>query len=175
MVGGKAHGLVAIPVSRIGQYGFIPSARALRELVHDAAAGAHTEGRIASQHGTPKNISRRVQEDWTGGVPAIGAAGKAVQNGLRPAVRSRQFKDGATTDAAAGDGCAVKISRRVHERKSIARDCLSQADLLKQAATTDRWMEIDLYWFKQKDLKKSVREFWDRFQPLYAGSAVTEA
>ncbi|MGP8270456.1 MAG: hypothetical protein ACLQLH_10345 [Terracidiphilus sp.] len=30
-------------------------------------------------------------------------------------------------------------------------------------------MEIDLYWFKQKDLKKSVHEFWDRFQPLYAG------
>lgn len=31
----------------------------------------------------------------------------------------------------------------------------------------DRWMEIDLYWFDQGDLQKSVNEFWDRFAPLY--------
>lgn len=30
-------------------------------------------------------------------------------------------------------------------------------------------MEIDLYWFKQRELKGSVNEFWERFQPLYAG------
>jgi len=34
---------------------------------------------------------------------------------------------------------------------------------------TDRWMEIDLYWFKQHDQAGSVRQFWDRFRPLFAG------
>ena len=33
----------------------------------------------------------------------------------------------------------------------------------------DRWMEIDLYWFEKKDIAGSVKEFWDRFLPLYAG------
>jgi hypothetical protein len=33
----------------------------------------------------------------------------------------------------------------------------------------DRWMEIDLYWFDEKDIEGSVRRFWDRFLPLYAG------
>jgi hypothetical protein len=32
----------------------------------------------------------------------------------------------------------------------------------------DRWMEIDLYWFEQKDLSGSVNEFWQRFAPLYS-------
>ena len=31
----------------------------------------------------------------------------------------------------------------------------------------DRWMEIDLYWFDQKDIPGSVKCFWDRFAPLY--------
>jgi hypothetical protein len=34
---------------------------------------------------------------------------------------------------------------------------------------TDRWLEIDLYWFRQNDIQGSSREFWDRFQPLFAG------
>jgi hypothetical protein len=34
---------------------------------------------------------------------------------------------------------------------------------------TDRWLEIDLYWFKQKAIADSVHRFWDRFQPLYEG------
>ena len=34
---------------------------------------------------------------------------------------------------------------------------------------TDRWLEIDLYWFKQQQQTESVRAFWDRFQPLFAG------
>ena len=34
---------------------------------------------------------------------------------------------------------------------------------------TDRWLEIDLYWFKQHQVADSVRTFWDRFHPLYAG------
>jgi len=33
----------------------------------------------------------------------------------------------------------------------------------------DRWLEIDLYWFEQKDIPGSVQTFWDRFQPLFAG------
>jgi hypothetical protein len=33
----------------------------------------------------------------------------------------------------------------------------------------DRWMEIDLYWFQQKDIAGSIKAFWNRFQPLYAG------
>ena len=32
----------------------------------------------------------------------------------------------------------------------------------------DRWLEIDLYWFKQHDQAASVGEFWRRFQPLFA-------
>ena len=35
--------------------------------------------------------------------------------------------------------------------------------------TTDRWLEIDLYWFEHKDMEKSVNEFWDRFYPLMEG------
>ena len=33
----------------------------------------------------------------------------------------------------------------------------------------DRWLEIDLYWFEQKDIAGSAKTFWDRFQPLFAG------
>lgn len=33
----------------------------------------------------------------------------------------------------------------------------------------DRWLEIDLYWFELKDIAGSVKGFWDRFEPLYAG------
>jgi len=33
----------------------------------------------------------------------------------------------------------------------------------------DRWLEIDLYWFKQQQMSESIREFWDRFEPLYNG------
>jgi hypothetical protein len=35
-------------------------------------------------------------------------------------------------------------------------------------APGDQWMEIDLYWFEQKDLSSSVNEFWQRFSPLYS-------
>ncbi len=34
---------------------------------------------------------------------------------------------------------------------------------------TDRWLEIDLYWFKQKAVPDSVHQFWERFEPLYRG------
>lgn len=50
----------------------------------------------------------------------------------------------------------------------LQRTCSAQQ---AQAASvdTDRWMEIDLYWFKQQGIGQSVHEFWDRFQPLFAG------
>lgn len=34
---------------------------------------------------------------------------------------------------------------------------------------TDRWLEIDLYWFKQGAIEDSAVQFWNRFQPLFAG------
>ena len=37
------------------------------------------------------------------------------------------------------------------------------------AINTDRWIEIDLYWFNQRELPQSASEFWDRFEPLFAG------
>ena len=37
------------------------------------------------------------------------------------------------------------------------------------ALDTDRWLEIDLYWFKQQEKAESVHAFCDRFQPLFAG------
>ena len=39
----------------------------------------------------------------------------------------------------------------------------------KVSVDTDRWLEIDLYWFKQQEKAESVHAFWDRFQPLFAG------
>jgi hypothetical protein len=30
-------------------------------------------------------------------------------------------------------------------------------------------MEIDMYWFEQNDLQRSVNTFWDRFAPVYQG------
>jgi hypothetical protein len=37
------------------------------------------------------------------------------------------------------------------------------------AVDADRWIEIDLYWFKQQELTESVNNFWNRIQPLFAG------
>lgn len=34
---------------------------------------------------------------------------------------------------------------------------------------TDRWLEIDLYWFEHQNMEKSVNQFWDRFYPLLEG------
>src|ERR1035441_7152038 len=64
---------------------------------------------------------------------------------------------------------SLSVGSSAQQLNPGAKDCLSKADLLKQASTTDRWMEVDLYWFKQQNSKESVQQFWDRFQPLYAG------
>ena len=34
---------------------------------------------------------------------------------------------------------------------------------------TDRWLEIDLCWFEQKNMEQSVNQFWERFNPLFQG------
>jgi hypothetical protein len=34
---------------------------------------------------------------------------------------------------------------------------------------TDRWLEIDLYWFDKDNLEKSVSGFWDRYAALFRG------
>lgn len=34
---------------------------------------------------------------------------------------------------------------------------------------TDRWLEIDLYWFERNNKELSVNQFWDRFSPLLEG------
>jgi hypothetical protein len=34
---------------------------------------------------------------------------------------------------------------------------------------TDRWLEIDLYWFQLQDPLASAKAFWDRYLPFYMG------
>lgn len=34
---------------------------------------------------------------------------------------------------------------------------------------TDRWLEIDLYWFDKNDMASSVDQLWDRYHPLMEG------
>lgn len=47
---------------------------------------------------------------------------------------------------------------KAHGAVAAARPCLQ----------ADRWLEIDLYWFKQQEQAASVSQFWRRFQPLFA-------
>lgn len=35
------------------------------------------------------------------------------------------------------------------------------------AVPHDRWLEIDLYWFDNKDVEGSANRFWERYQPLF--------
>jgi hypothetical protein len=34
------------------------------------------------------------------------------------------------------------------------------------AVDADRWVEVDLYWFDKRDVRRSARAFWERFAPL---------
>ena len=38
-----------------------------------------------------------------------------------------------------------------------------------QPVQADRWLEIDLYWFKPDNLEKSAIAFWERYSPLMDG------
>lgn len=46
--------------------------------------------------------------------------------------------------------------------------CPAYAAATQPCLPTDRWLEIDLYWFKQQNPAASVGEFWNRFKPLFA-------
>jgi hypothetical protein len=71
----------------------------------------------------------------------------------------------------------MKINFKLHVNRLIKQLLLVCFFLVTQspfihAATplkTDRWLEIDLYWFEHKDMEKSVNQFWDRFYPLVEG------
>jgi hypothetical protein len=50
-----------------------------------------------------------------------------------------------------------------------APSALPAKTAIDRSVPGDRWMEIDLYWFDQKDIAGSASSFWNRFQPLYEG------
>ena len=39
----------------------------------------------------------------------------------------------------------------------------------KAAVPADRWIEMDLSWFKRDDMRKSAEQFWDGYHPLFDG------
>jgi len=39
------------------------------------------------------------------------------------------------------------------------------------AASADRWLEIELYWFDAADVERSADTFWARYAPLYRGAS----
>jgi hypothetical protein len=45
----------------------------------------------------------------------------------------------------------------------------TQYSVFSNKVNTDRWLEIDLYWFEKDDIKKSVEKFWERYYPLMEG------
>ena len=51
----------------------------------------------------------------------------------------------------------------------VAPQALAAQAPAAPAVDADRWMEIDLYWFRHDAIPDSVRQFWDRFEPLYRG------
>ena len=36
-----------------------------------------------------------------------------------------------------------------------------------ETVNADRWLEIDLYWFEQTDIRGSAEKFWERFAPMF--------
>lgn len=62
----------------------------------------------------------------------------------------------------------MRINKRFKQFSIICFLLFAQS-IVSNASTplkTDRWLEIDLYWFEHKDMEKSVNQFWDRFYPL---------
>ena len=65
----------------------------------------------------------------------------------------------------------LPVNRLLRQLSPVCFFLVTQS-LLIYATTplkTDRWLEIDLYWFEHKDMEKSVNQFWDRFYPLLEG------
>ncbi|MGC9996646.1 MAG: hypothetical protein ABSE79_15110 [Terriglobia bacterium] len=63
----------------------------------------------------------------------------------------------------------VSIGLCASERANVNQTAQSEESQSAYSIPGDRWLEIDLYWFEQKDIAGSVKAFWDRFQPLFAG------
>jgi hypothetical protein len=63
----------------------------------------------------------------------------------------------------------VSIGLCTSERANVNEKAQSVDSQSGYPIPGDRWLEIDLYWFEQKDIAGSVKAFWDRFQPLFAG------
>ncbi len=64
---------------------------------------------------------------------------------------------------------SVSIGLCTSERADVNQTARSVESQSTHSIPGDRWLEIDLYWFEQKDIAGSVKGFWDRFQPLFAG------
>lgn len=64
--------------------------------------------------------------------------------------------------------CSIGLVFLLAESVSRSTQVLAQTRTVA-SVDADRWLEIDLYWFKQQEISDSVREFWDRFEPLYRG------
>ncbi len=66
---------------------------------------------------------------------------------------------------------ALSLALDARAKSALAKGFVSR-DIAAESAYPipgDRWMEIDLYWFEEKDLAGSVKRFWDRFLTLYSG------
>ena len=63
----------------------------------------------------------------------------------------------------------VSIGLCTSERANVNQTAQCVESQSAYSIPGDRWLEIDLYWFEQKDIAGSVKAFWDRFQPLFAG------
>lgn len=49
------------------------------------------------------------------------------------------------------------------------RPLLAKENASVSQGSTDRWIEMDLYWFRQQDIQGSVQQLFDRYTPLFRG------
>ena len=95
-----------------------------------------------------------------------GSLPPAFQRPSRNGITRRSLLGSVSALAAAAILATTKsaraLARFTHANQSP--DVVNQAPLV-----ADRWLELDLYWFRQPDLEGSARQFWKRYLPLYAG------
>lgn len=68
-----------------------------------------------------------------------------------------------------GSRGAVRVVPRPKGIRSARTEKRAATPVPARHLVADRWLELDLYWFRQADLEGSAQQFWDRFLPLYAG------
>ncbi len=66
-------------------------------------------------------------------------------------------------------GAAVGSASVGRALAQVARAHQDAGAVQGHSLTADRWLELDLYWFRQPNLDESAQQFWKRFLPLYAG------